>query len=56
MVHIYNGILAIKGNEMGSFVETWMDLDCHTEGSKSEREKQISYINSYMWNLEKWYR
>ena len=23
---------------------------------KSEREKQILYINAYMWNLEKWYR
>ena len=22
----------------------------------SEREKQISYINACMWNLEKWYR
>ena len=22
---------------------------------KSGREKQISYINSYIWNLEKWY-
>ena len=21
---------------------------------KSEREKHISYINAYMWNLEKW--
>ena len=30
--------------------------DCHTEWSRSEREKQISYINAYMWNLEKWYR
>ena len=30
--------------------------DCHTEWSKSEREKQILYINAYMWNLEKWYR
>ena len=30
--------------------------DCHTEWSKSEWEKQISYINTYMWNLEKWYR
>ena len=30
--------------------------DCPTERSKSEREKQISYINAYMWNLEKWYR
>ena len=28
----------------------------HTEWSKSEREKQISSINAYMWNLEKWYR
>ena len=31
--------------------------DCATntnkEWSKSEREKQISYINAYMWNLEK---
>ena len=26
--------------------------DCHTEWSKSEREKQISYSNAYMWNLE----
>ena len=23
---------------------------------KSEREKLISYINTYRWNLEKWYR
>ena len=30
--------------------------DCHTEWSKSEREKQILYINACMWNLEKWYR
>ena len=22
----------------------------------SKKEKQISYINAYMWNLEKWYR
>ena len=26
-----------------------------TEWSKSERERQIPYINSYVWNLEKWY-
>ena len=26
--------------------------DCHTEWSKSEREKQISYINACMCNLE----
>ena len=30
--------------------------DCHTEWSKSEREKQISYNIAYICNLEKWYR
>ena len=23
---------------------------------KSEREKQISYINTYIWNLENWHK
>ena len=27
----------------------------YTKWSKSEREKQISYINAYVWNLEWWY-
>ena len=27
----------------------------YTEWSKAEREKQILYINAYIWNLEKWY-
>ena len=30
--------------KIGSFVETWMDLE--TIQSKSEREKQILYINA----------
>ena len=46
---------AIKRNEIGSFVETWMDLETVIQ-NKSEKENQISYINAYMWNLEKWYR
>ena len=28
----------------------------HTQWNKSKTEKQISYINTYMWNLEKWCR
>ena len=28
---------------------------CYTEWSKSEKEKQILYINAYIWNLEKLY-
>ena len=30
--------------------------DCHTEWSKSDRERQISSDIAYMWNLEKWYK
>ena len=46
---------AIQRNETGSFVETWMDLETviHSEVN-SEREKQILYANTYIWNLEKW--
>ena len=29
---------------------------CHAEWSKSEKGKQISHINAYMWNLETCYR
>ena len=29
--------------------------DCYTEWSKSERERQILYINAYIWNLERWH-
>ena len=48
---------AIKRNEIGSFVEMWMDLETVIQSEvKSEREKQLLYINAYMWNLEKWYR
>ena len=41
VVHVYNGILAIKRNEIGSFVETWMDLETviHSEVSQKEKNK-----------------
>ena len=29
--------------------------DCHTERSKAERERQISYIKAYIWNQERWH-
>ena len=48
---------AIKKNEIGSFVETWMDPESVIQSEVSQKEKkQISYINAHMWNLEKWYR
>ena len=46
----------IKRKEIGSFVERWMDLETVIQSEVSQKEKkQISYINAYMWNLEKWY-
>ena len=56
VVHIDNGLLAIKRNKIGSFAETWMDLETVIKSEVSQKEKQISFINTYMWNLEKWYR
>ena len=58
VVHMYNGILLSHKKEQNWVICRDMDgsRECHTEWSKSEWEKQISYINAYMWNLEKWYR
>ena len=57
MVHIYNGILLSHKKEWiwVNSVEVDEPRACCTEWSMSEREKQISYITTYMWNLEKWY-
>ena len=30
--------------------------DCHTEWSKSDTERQITYDIAYMWNLNKWHK
>ena len=46
---------AIKRNKIGSFVEMWMDLETVIQSEVSQKEKS-KYINSYAWNLEKWYR
>ena len=58
VVHIYNGILLSHRKKRNWVICSEVDGPrvCHTQWSKSEREKQILYINAYMWNLEKWYR
>ena len=57
VVDIYNGILLSHKKEW--IWVSWTDVDepraCYTVWNKSEREKQLSYINAYIWNLEKWY-
>ena len=47
---------AIKRNEIGSFVETWIDLETVIQSEVSQKEKNISYTDAYLWNIEKWYR
>ena len=53
VVHIYNGILLSHKKEQNNAICSNMDgpRDCHIEWSKSDTERQISYV--YMWNLKK---
>ena len=39
MAHIYNGILAIKRNEIELFVVRWMDLESVIQSEVSQKEK-----------------
>ena len=51
-----NGILLSSIKEQNCPIFRGMDepRDCHTE--QVIKGKQISYINAYMWNLEKLHR
>ena len=46
----------IKSKEIGSFVETWMDLESVIQSEVGRKEKNKYCILTYMCNLEKWYR
>ena len=57
LVHIHNEILLSHKKE-----HIWLSSNkvdepkaYYTEWSKSERERQILYINTYIWNLERQY-
>ena len=58
VVHINNGILlTIKRNKFESVLVRWINLEPIIQGEvKSERERQISYINAYICSLERWYQ
>ena len=49
VIHIYNGILLLKKNEIMSFAAKWMDLEIIL----LSEARQISYNITYMWNLTK---
>ena len=56
VVHIYNGILLTHKKEWNWVICRDVDgpRDYHTKWSKSDRERQISYDITYMWNLKRW--
>ena len=39
LVHLYNGILAIKRNKIVQFAETWMDLETVIQSEVTQKEK-----------------
>ena len=57
VVHTYNKTLLSHEKECiwASPKEVDEPRAYYTEWSKSEREKQILYINTQIWNLEGWY-
>ena len=58
VVHIYDGVsLGHKKEQIGSFIVTWMNLESVTQCEVSQEEKkQILYVITYMWALEKGFR
>ena len=47
---------AIKRNALKLVLKMWMNLEPMIQSEvKSKREEQISYINAYILNLERWY-
>ena len=54
MAHMYNGILLSHKKKWNGGICNEVDGPRvgHTEWSKSEREKQIPYVNTCLWNLK----
>ena len=51
----WNIIQPLKRNAFESVLMRWMNLDPIIQNEVSQKEKQISYTNTYMWNLERCY-
>ena len=50
---VYNGLHStIKKNKILQFATTWMDLECIMLSEMSDRERQMVYGFTYMWNLK----
>ena len=49
VVYIYNGILVSHKNKIGSFVETWMDLETVIQSEVSQKEKNKYHILTHVY-------
>ena len=47
---------AIKRNTFESVLMRWMNLEPIIQSEVSQKEKEISYTNAYIWNLERWHQ
>ena len=60
VVWAFFGIVILLSHKRERVWVNWSEVgetrSCYIEWSKLEREKQMQYINAYMWNLEKCYR
>ena len=54
-IHTMEYYSTIKKNVIMPFIVTWVDLEIIIL-SKSDRERQVSYDTTYMWNLKRWYK
>ena len=54
MVHIHNGVLAIKKNAFESVLMRWMKLEPIIQSEGSQKEKHQYHILTHIWNLEGW--
>ena len=56
VVCTYNGrLLSHKRNAFESVLMRWLNLEPIIQSELSEKEKQILYMNVYIWTLERWY-
>ena len=47
--------LSIKRNTFDSVLMRWMNREPAIQTEVSQKEKQMSHINAYIWNLERWF-
>ena len=51
MVHIYNGMLAIKKNEIMLFAATWMDMEIIILSEVSQKEKNKYQMLTHIYGI-----